>query len=273
MVFLGYSTSTSGAFSIDGDFGRGTNRGVAQFQFEHGLTNRVTRETLCYPCRFSNARKRIIEIPTVRLDMATLNKMLKTAQAAIDQNQVTFGSFRDALFHLNALHRRGFLSCLEIEERFGRLADEAALVVGEEKNIRIQPEWVLAIIKQETSGIVRPRFEQHKLSRFGADEPETDLAELRHRSMSIGLGQIMGFNYKSVGAASARAMLYSPAHEQVVYVARFIARKKDVVRKISPDISDFRAMARSYNGPSYETHFYHEKLQRWFREFRLIRDS
>ena len=35
LVFLGYSTASSGAFLIDGDFGRGTNRGVAQFQFEN----------------------------------------------------------------------------------------------------------------------------------------------------------------------------------------------------------------------------------------------
>lgn len=34
MIFLGYSTSSSGSFTIDGDFGRGTNRGVAQFQVE-----------------------------------------------------------------------------------------------------------------------------------------------------------------------------------------------------------------------------------------------
>jgi len=38
LVFLGYSTASSGAFLIDGDFGHGTNRGVAQVQFEKALT-------------------------------------------------------------------------------------------------------------------------------------------------------------------------------------------------------------------------------------------
>ena len=49
LMFLGYSTSSSGAFAIDGDFGRGTNRGVAQFQVENGLTRSITRAALCYP--------------------------------------------------------------------------------------------------------------------------------------------------------------------------------------------------------------------------------
>ena len=46
LIFLGYSTSSTGAFVIDGDFGRGTNRGLAQFQFEHGLSRRSTNWVL-----------------------------------------------------------------------------------------------------------------------------------------------------------------------------------------------------------------------------------
>ncbi len=45
LVFLGYSTASSGAFLIDGDFGRGTNRGVAQFQFEYGLNSKLSHPT------------------------------------------------------------------------------------------------------------------------------------------------------------------------------------------------------------------------------------
>ncbi len=62
--------------------------------------------------------------------------------------------------------------------------------------------------------------------------------------MSIGLGQIMGFNHKAVGAPAARAMLFSPVEDQVLYVARFIAPKKDVVSKRNPDMQDFRTLAR-----------------------------
>ena len=130
--------------------------------------------------------------------------------------------------------------------------------------------WVLAIITIETAGVVRPRFEQHKLSKFNKESPRADLVELRYRSMSIGLGQIMGFNHDRVGASSARAMLSSPAEEQVLYVARFLAAKKNIVAKSQPTPSDFRGLARFYNGPKYETHFYHESLENRFLEFRKI---
>ena len=49
LIFLGYSTASAGGFLIDGDFGRGTNRGIAQFQVEHGLSRNIDRATLCYP--------------------------------------------------------------------------------------------------------------------------------------------------------------------------------------------------------------------------------
>ena len=268
LVFLGYSTATTGAFLIDGDFGRGTNRGVAQFQFEHGLTDAVKREDLCYECTFETARQKIVAVPDTRLDIPTLDAMLKAAADAIETGNVTFGRFEDALFHLNALHRGVLaLSCKEVLARYGEAVDRAVARIREEKGVDMQREWVLSIIKQETGGISRPRFEQHKLSSFNAKEPDADLAELRVRSMSIGLGQIMGFNYEVVGAPSARAMLSSPVEDQVLYVARFIAPKAEVVAKRDPTPEDYRAIARYYNGPAYEKHFYHEKLETWFREF------
>jgi peptidoglycan hydrolase-like protein with peptidoglycan-binding domain len=270
LIFLGYSTASSGAFIVDGDFGRGTNRGIAQFQYENELTHQIDRAALCYDCSFQTARKRIVAIPDASLDIPTLEKMLTSAQSAIDNNQVTFGQLDDALFHLNSLHRGRFLTCKEVNDRYGSHVKQAISAIRQDKGLEIQPEWILSIIKQETSGIVRPRFEQHKLSKFNKTDPGEDLAELRLRSMSIGLGQIMGFNHKQVCAPSARAMLFSPVTDQVLYVARFISRKKDIVSKADPTIDDFRKMARFYNGPKYEAHFYHEKLQTWFREFKTL---
>jgi len=271
LIFLGYSTSSSGAFVVDGDFGRGTNRGVAQFRLEHGLLPEDERNTLCYECSFQTARKRIVIIPDVRLDIPTLERMAWSAVQAIENNEVTFGRLEDALFHLNSLDQRRFLSCREIEDRYGVAVDTAVATIREELGITIQREWILAIIKQETSGIVRPRFEQHVLSRLHRESPAADFAELRLRSMSIGLGQIMGFNHQSVGAPSARAMLSSRELDQVLYIARFIARKrdKDILAKKNPTESDFRSLALFYNGPAYESHFYHERLETWFREFRI----
>ena len=97
LVFLGYSTSSTGAFVIDGDFGRGTNRGLAQFQFEHGLSRRATRRTLCYPCTWQTAPRFIVGVPDVRLTHATLNALVASAIEAIDTNHVMCGDFETAL--------------------------------------------------------------------------------------------------------------------------------------------------------------------------------
>ncbi len=270
LVFLGYSTAASGAFLIDGDFGRGTNRGVAQFQFEYGLNSKISHKHLCYSCSFQNARSRITAVPDVKFDLPTLDKMLTVAVDSIDKRMIAFGDFEEALFHLNSLEQRRALDCRQIVEHYGAAVQQAVARVNSEMGVDIQPAWVLAIIKQETSGIARPRFEQHKLSRRSSSYPASPFSELRIQAMSIGLGQIMGFNYKQVGAPSAQAMLYSPLAEQVLFVARFIARKHAVVAKTSPTLADFATMARYYNGPAYAKHFYHERLQRWFREFLLL---
>ncbi len=273
LIFLGYSTSSRGSFSIDGDFGRGTNRGVAQFQFEHGLTRTISRDTLCYPCNWRTAPQKITTIPDTRLTAATMEKMVAAAIDNIDSGHVMCGDFNTAIFHLNAVHTGRLLNCAKILQRYGRLVDRAVTRMRDERGIVIQPEWILAIIKQETDGIVRPRFEQHYLSKMNANEPGADFVELRFRSMSQGLGQVLGENFRRVGAASARAMYVSPLDEQVLFVARFLALRPEPIRKVRPSDADFRAIARYYNGSGYEKHHYHEGIATWFREFRALRES
>lgn len=272
LIFLGYSTSFRGSFSIDGDFGRGTNRGLAQFMFEHGLAPEISRETLCYECNSGNAHLRIDAIPDVRLTVPALESLLTAAQTAIAGGEVNCGSIGEAFFHLNGLHGRKFYSCRSIFEKYGAMVRAAVERIAADQGVDIQPEWILAIIKKETDGVVRPRFEQHYLSKMNRDEPDADLRELRFRSMSFGLGQIMGENFKRVGAPSAFAMFTSPLEQQVYYIGRFLLSrnlKEEVVKK-SPGEADFREVARKYNGPNYEANRYHESLERWFREFRLL---
>ena len=268
MIFLGYSTASSGAYIIDGDFGRGTNRGVAQFSYENQLPGPVSREILCYDCSFQNARKRITAIPDVAIDGPVLDSMLQTALRYIETGEIMFADFDQALFHLNRVEKGKLLTCAEIVDRYGYEVDMAATTVSEYLGSPVQKEWILAIIKQETGGVVRPRFEQHILSRRNAQTPNMDLAELRFMSTSFGLGQVMGFNFGKVGAPSAREMLFSPIDQQLLFVARFIAAKRRVVARLDPSPQDFRIMARYYNGPKYETHHYHERLETWFKEFR-----
>ncbi len=270
MIFLGYSTSSTGAFAVDGDFGRGTNRGVAQFQFEHGLANGIGRDVLCYPCQWNTASRLIGVIPDARLTPETLQAMLQDALQRCDRGEVMAGSFDDAIFHLNALHRRRFLDCRGIVERYGALAQATCTRLRNEEGVAIRPEWLLAIVRQETAGVIRPRFEQHYLSRLNAQNPAEGLESLRMRSMSLGLGQIMGENFRRVGAASAKDLFTAPTAEQLAFVGRFLKPKAAIVARTEPSEADFREIARFYNGPGYEAHRYHESLARWFREFRLL---
>ena len=116
--------------------------------------------------------------------------MIEVALDAIATNKIPFGDFDDALFHLNSLHNGRALDCRQILERYGTAVNQAVETIRIEKDLKIQPEWVLAIIKQETSGIVRPRFEQHKLSKLNDNTPNAPFSELRVQSMSLGLGKI-----------------------------------------------------------------------------------
>lgn len=273
LIFLGYSTASSGGFLVDGDFGRGTNRGVAQFQFEHGLTRTITRAQLCYPCQWNTAARLITSIPDTTLTVATLERMASVALARIDAGEVMCGDLDDAVFHLNALHKRRFLDSRGILARYGAHAAAACTALLTEDGIAVRPEWILAIIRQETAGVIRPRFEQHYLSRLNEQHRTAPLADVRMRSMSLGLGQIMGENHRAVGAPGADALFTAPLNEQVAFVARFLRPRKEVVIKANPGEADFRSVARFYNGPGYEAHHYHESLARWFREFHQLIDA
>ena len=110
LVFGGYSTSSTGAFAIDGDFGRGTNRAVAQFQFDHRLTKTINRKTSCYPCNWRNAKSKIAAIPSVELTLRTMNTMLEVAKKSIQSNRLLSGDFNEALYFLNQLDRRQLLN-------------------------------------------------------------------------------------------------------------------------------------------------------------------
>jgi peptidoglycan hydrolase-like protein with peptidoglycan-binding domain len=269
--FLGYSTASRGGFSIDGDFGRGTNRGIAQFQFDHGLNRRVTRDVLTYDCSSPvSAGRNIGAVPETRLDLKTAEALLRAARKAIDTGDVTCGNFDDALFHLNKSQARQQLECSQIARRYGPAADRAIARVRDELGVRVVRNWVLAIIKTETGGVIKPRFEQHHLTKRARKKPDEPLAEIRYEAMSFGLGQVMGFNYKLVEAPSAHAMLTSSTDDQVLYVARYLAKNsrcKPVIGRSRPSATDFREVAHGYNGPKYADHHYDETIARWFREF------
>ncbi len=274
LIFLGYSTSSDGSYLIDGDFGRGTNRGLAQFMLENGLeAPGLTRDNLCYECRWDNASQRIINVGDVRLTVPVLEALLAKVAEITASGEVTCGSFEEAHFHLDRLHTRQYCDCKLILQKYGEHVKTAVARIAKERGIVIEPKWVLAVIRQESAGVVRPKFEQQWLSKLSRQNPKADLRELRYQSTSFGLGQVMGFNYQMVGAPSAYQMFISPIAEQVYYIARFVASKRPllpVITKSNPSDADFHTFAKYYNGEQYFKHHYNESLERWFREFKSL---
>ncbi len=268
LIFLGYSTTRRGAFSIDGDFGRGTNRGIAQFQYERGLKVALDLDQLSYSCSWQNAHLKLRSLPRVKIDITTVRSLLTAARHNIETEKVLCSDYEVALSYLDMLQTRRYYTCREIHYHYGDFAEAAAERVKDEIS-PVDPRWILAIIKQETGGIVRPRFEQHIFSRLVHKSSDPKFIRLRLSAMSLGLGQVMGLNYSQVGAKSPEAMFYSPLDEQVYFVARYLAGHRSAA-KAEPDKDDFRAIARYYNGPGYAKHDYHESLERWFTEFKRL---
>lgn len=283
LIFLGYSTSSSGAYVIDGQLGAGVNRAIAQFRYEAELvgsqsTDGELRTSLTYPCTFQTCAGEIAAIPTQPTDRETLRALLDEVVEAIRTNQVMIGSLDEALFTLNSIHYGGRLSVEEIYDRYGASVDRAVDRIVDEKGVEMQPEWLLALIKQNSAGIPRPRFEQHFLSRLSRNEPDVEFRELRLRSTTMGFGQMLGDIYPRVGASSAGSMFTSPLDEQMMFLARFLGQPRDgavgdAIAKTDPQEEDFRTVARYFFGPGFKNSRHDETLAQTFREFRQIRES
>lgn len=277
MIFLGYSTTANGSFIIDGDFGRGTNRGLAQFLFEHNLSKgKINHSDLAYTCNHKNSHILIKSIPNVTATPSIFQTMLGVAKDAIDSNEVNCGSFEEAINQLNALHDNNYLSSKEINTKYGGLILETVNNIKHEKGITIQPEWILAIIKQETSGVVRPKFEQHKYSGYAEKDPQLAPNEMRFKSMSYGLGQIMGFNFEKAEAKSAYSLYTLPLNKQIQSIGNFLSSESkthSILKKNQPTKENFKTISACYNGSNFSSNHYNEGLSRWFQEFRKLRND
>lgn len=84
--------------------------------------------------------------------------------------------------------------------------------------------------------------------------------EAAYASISFGVGQIMGANFRVLGYELASKM-YADATQgffnQLIQLLRFI-RAKNLIAELNR--RDWRAFARGYNGPAYEVNGYHIKL-------------
>lgn len=93
------------------------------------------------------------------------------------------------------------------------------------------------------------------------------------RSCSWGLGQIMGFNCKLAGYATATAMVKNFVDDEAVHLAAMV---EFIVSSSLDDelrAEDWRGFARGYNGSGYAKHGYHTKLKAAFDKWQRIPDT
>ena len=91
--------------------------------------------------------------------------------------------------------------------------------------------------------------------------------EAAHKSASYGIGQVMGFNYKSLGYPTLKQFvddMHESEAKQLEAMIRFITvnnLKGALIRK------DWAAFAEGYNGSGYRANKYDDKLAAAYRKY------
>ena len=265
MIALGYSTTTSGACVIDGDFGNGTNRGMAQAIYDLTSDGRLvnhqtvpTRKELTPKCTWQNSAVVARDLCGVAVTARVVEAMFKYVKEK--PSKLLGGDPVTARRQLDAIER-------------GRLDDKGAAMAGYRMESAwvskwndIRPAWLMAVVLTETGGINRPRFEQHYFSRLAREYRTKSLREIRFLSMSMGLGQIMGVNYKAAGAESPEDLFTADTRDQLSFIANFLDPMRHITMKLDPSDNDFRKIAKYYNGPGYAKNNYDKKLKKHFND-------
>jgi hypothetical protein len=93
------------------------------------------------------------------------------------------------------------------------------------------------------------------------------------RSASWGLGQIMGFNHKSAGYASADAMVLDFLDDEEKHLEAMI--RFIISEDLDDDLRrhDWSGFARGYNGAGYAKHGYHTRLAAAYAKWAKIKDT
>lgn len=125
-------------------------------------------------------------------------------------------------------------------------------------------------------GLAYPKWGQKKYpkdsyARLG-QAMEIDL-EKALRSASWGLGQIMGFNCKLAGYATARQMVDAFLDDEETHLRAMV---KFIINSGLHDElrgHDWAGFARGYNGAGYAKHGYHTKLAAAFKRWQGIPDT
>lgn len=88
-------------------------------------------------------------------------------------------------------------------------------------------------------------------------------------SSSFGIAQIMGFNYKIVGYTSVDEFYNAmfKEEEQISAFLKFLKSKNNIMRELKSENTDWKIIARNYNGPNYAENKYDLKLRQEYLKY------
>lgn len=92
------------------------------------------------------------------------------------------------------------------------------------------------------------------------------------RSASWGLGQIMGFNHKTVGYTAVEEMVVDLIDDEEKHLAQMIRFIEAESLDDELRAHNWAAFARAYNGPGYASHGYHTRLAAAYAKWSKIPD-
>lgn len=93
-------------------------------------------------------------------------------------------------------------------------------------------------------------------------------AEAAYRSISIGIGQVMGANFRACGYSNAREMFKDAMKglaAQAEQMLSFIHADRRLVKAANEH--DYKTFARIYNGPGYKKNRYDTELAKFVRRY------
>lgn len=236
----------SGTFTLDNDYGPGTEAGMQLFQREWNDAH-PNADT---PLRVDGA-----------CDSSTLSALMTATT-----ERVSGTSFGEFAAQKDILARTALMNTQEIDNNYGEYIRATA------SEYSIPDDVVAAIIIVETVGWIRHRLEYHWYQRFlnlrnnggrpirGITQNQLQnmsLSEIRILSSSWGLGQVMGFNLYNAGITFDEMQNVSDYSEQVNMIGRFLQANNLLAAARN---RNWNAIAAIYNGPG-RVGFYAPQLQ------------
>lgn len=133
-----------------------------------------------------------------------------------------------------------------------------------EIKIQFEPYWFQKYTQQRIANGVENQPAEWKAYR----QAEAIDKEAAIKATSWGLGQIMGFNFKTAGYATPEKMVddfkISEA-KQLEGMLTFIRNNPPMYRALQK--RDWETFARLYNGPQYKKFNYHTKLKTTYEKY------